>query len=207
MTSLLWCLSRHPHAYRKAFQEVRTVFKTPQDIGMNSKLSTCTYLRACLKEAMRVSPAPTAPLYREAGSGGAVVCGIRIPEGYEVATSIYSLHHNEIYHRYSFKFDPERWMQDKESLSITKSAWTPFSVGDRNCVGMTLAMNEVLIATATLLWHGDFKISDDPKLACIGAGSARLGPGRQRETEFQLYDTFGASTEGPYLQFKRRKIL
>jgi cytochrome P450 len=206
MTSLLWYLSRYPDSYQKAVEEVRSIFKTPQSIGMNSTLSTCTYLKACLQEAMRNSPAPTAPLYREAGRGGAIVCGIHIPEGYEVATPIYALHHNESHHPDSFHFDPERWLQDKERSGATKAAWAPFSVGDRNCVGMTLATNEVLIAMATILWHGDFRIPHDSKLASIGAGCGRLGPGRQREKEFQLYDTFGASTEGPYLQFKRREI-
>lgn len=155
---------------------------------------------------MRVSPAPTTPLYREAGPGGAFICGIHVPEGYEVATTIYALHHNESYHPDSFTFDPDRWLQEKESLQATKSAWAPFSVGDRNCVGMTLATNEILIAIATILWHGDFRIADDPVLASIGAGSERLGSGRYREREFQLYDTFGASTEGPYLQFRRRAL-
>ncbi|KAK7188536.1 fatty acid synthase alpha subunit reductase [Paraphaeosphaeria sporulosa] len=207
MTSLLWYLSRYPDEYQKAVQEVRSIFKKPQDIGMNSRLSRCTYLKACLQEAMRVSPAPTAPLYREAGPGGASVCGIYVPEGYEVATSIYALHHNEAHHPDSFRFDPSRWLQDNEKVAATKAAWAPFSVGDRNCVGMTLATNEVLITMVTILWHGDFRIADDAKLASIGAGSSRLGPGRQREKEFQLYDTFGASTDGPYLQFKRRETI
>jgi cytochrome P450 len=161
LTSLLWCLSRWPGSYRKAVQEVRTIFETPQSIAMNSLLTKCTYLRACLYEAMRVSPAPTVPLYREAGTGGAVICGVHIPAGYEVATTIYALHHNE----------------DKEKVQETKVAWAPFSIGERNCVGMTLATIEILITMATILWHGDFRITDDPALASIGASSAHLGTG------------------------------
>lgn len=209
MTSILWCLSRWPEAYRKAVEEVRAVYKTSENIGMNSLLTDCTYLRACLNEAMRVSPALTTPLYREAGPGGSFICGVNVPEGYEVATTVYALHHNEIYHPDSFTFDPERWLQDKETVKETRAAWAPFSIGARNCVGMTLAVNEVLIAIATILWHGDFRVTEDPLLASIGAGSEELGkktPGRHREKEFQLYDTFGASTEGPYLQFKRRVL-
>lgn len=206
MTGLLWYLSRSPGPYRKAAEEVRAIFETPQSIGINSLLADCIYLRACLYESMRVSPATTSPLYREAGPGGAFICGVRVPEGYEVATNIYALHHNESHHPDSFTFDPERWLQDKERAQETKAAWAPFSVGERNCAGMTLATNEVLIAVATILWYGDFRIADDPVLASVGAGSERLGLGRYREKEFQLYDTFGASTEGPYLQFKRRAL-
>jgi cytochrome P450 len=107
ITSLLWSLSRWPETYDKAVQEVRSIFKTPEHIGMNGLLADCTYLKACFYEAMRVSPAPTTPLYREAGSGGAVICGLHIPKGYEVATTIYTLHHNELYHPDPFNFDPE----------------------------------------------------------------------------------------------------
>jgi cytochrome P450 len=174
MTSLLWYLSRWPETYDKAVQEVRSIFKTPESIGMNSLLADCTYLKACFYEAMRVSPAPTTPLYREAGPGGALICGLHIPEGYEVATTIYALHHNELYHPDSFTFDPKRWLQSNETLRKTKEAWGPSSIGERNCVGKTLATYEVLIAIATLLWHGDFHIADDPVLASIGAGSEQL---------------------------------
>ena len=200
------CLSRWSESYNKAVQEVRSIFKTPKSISMNSLLADCTYLKACFYEATRISPAPTTPLYRESGPGRAVICGLHIPEGYEVATTIYALHHNELYHPDSFAFDPEQWLQSKETLQKTKEAWAPFSIGERNCVGKTLATPEVLVAIATLLWHGDFRIADDPVLARIGAGSERLGLGRHREKVFQLYDTFGASTEGPNLQFRRRVL-
>lgn len=209
MTSLLWCLSRWPEAYRKAVGKVRAVYKTPGDIGINSLLYKLTYLRACLNEAMRMSPALTTPLYREAGPGGASVCVVYIPEGCEVAVSVYALHHNETYHPDLYTFDPERWLQDKEAVKEMKASWAPFSIGARNCVGKTLAVNAVLIAISTILWHDDFRITEDPLLASIGAGSEELGektPRRHRETEFQLYDTFGASTEGPYLHFKRRVL-
>ena len=109
MTSLLRCLSRWPETYDKAVREVRSIFKTPESIGMNSRLAYCTCMKASFYEAMRVSPAPTTPLYREAGPGGAVICGIRLPEGHEVATTIYALHHNELYHPDLFTLDPERW--------------------------------------------------------------------------------------------------
>ncbi|KAK4502726.1 hypothetical protein PRZ48_006152 [Zasmidium cellare] len=203
MTSLFWYLSRSPEAYGKASAEVRRMFRSSNEIRIGTQLSSCEYLRACLSESMRVSPAPTTPLYREAGKGGATVCGTFIPEGSEVATTIYALHHNELYHPDSFQFDPNRWL-DKEAAAKTKSAWAPFSHGPRNCIGLNLAVNEVLLAMATILWHGDFRIAGDEKLATVGEGRNDFGPGRRRESEFQMFDTFGASTDGPYLQFRIR---
>ena len=204
MTSIIWYLSRDAKANEKAVTEVRSTFNSLESIRMGQQLSSCVYLRACLREAMRMSPAPTTPLYREAGPGGATACGIHIPEGYEVATTIYALHHNELYHPDSFSFQPERWLGDDHAG--VDAAWAPFSYGPRNCVGLSLATNEVLLAVASLLWQGDLRISDDPQLASIGAGSLELGLGRTRKSEFQMYDTFGASTEGPYLQFRKRTV-
>ena len=157
MTSIIWYLSRNPDVYDRAVKEVRTTFESRESIRIGSQLNSCTYLKACLQEAMRVPPAPTTPLYREAGSGGVVVCEIRIPEGFEVATTIYALHHNELYHADSFSFRPERWL-DKDIAVTTKSAWAPFSYGPRNCIGLSLATNEVLLAVSTLLWCGDSRV-------------------------------------------------
>lgn len=202
LTSTIWYLSRNQDAYNRVVTEVRNNFESLESIRVGTQLNECKYLRACFREAMRISPAPTTPLYREAGPGGSMVCGVHVPQTMEAAVSIYALHHNEAYHPSSFEFRPDRWL-DGDVVKV-QSAWAPFSYGPRNCIGMTLATNEVLITISRLLWQGDFRVSDDEKLAAIGGGTQDLGYGRSRRSEFQMYDTFGASTEGPYLQFRRK---
>ncbi|KAF2164713.1 hypothetical protein M409DRAFT_25107 [Zasmidium cellare ATCC 36951] len=116
---------------------------------------------------------------------------------------IYALHHNDSYHPDLFRFDPDRWL-NKDTAARTKTTWAPSSHGARNCIGLNLAMNEVLLAMATVLWHGNFRTAGDKNLAAIGEGRADFGPGRHRKGEFQTFDTFGTSTDDPYSQFKRR---
>ena len=210
MTSTLFYLAHNQEAYAAVVQEVRKTFGSLDDIQVGLQLKSCKALQAVFQEAMRMSPPPTTPLYREAGQGGATVCGRRIPAGCEVATTIYALHHNEAHFPESFTFAYKRWLpsgnDNSNNLAKSRAAWAPFSYGPRNCVGMALATNEVLIAVARLLWQGDFQLAEDPDIAAIGNGSPELGAGRHRPNEFQMYDTFGASTEGPYLQFRRRKM-
>ena len=62
-----------------------------------------------------------------------------------------------------------------------------------------------MLIVARLLWQGEMRVSVDPVFATKGAGHAKGGPGRGRVGEFQMYDGFGAFTEGPFLQFRRSR--
>jgi cytochrome P450 len=56
-------------------------------------------------------------------------------------------------------FRPDRWLQQLHGL---KSAYFPFSMGARNCVGERLALAEVRVALAMFLTEFEFKIKDGP---------------------------------------------
>ena len=49
-------LSRSPAAFAKVSQELRMALATLDSIRQGSILTSCTYLRACLDEVMRLSP-------------------------------------------------------------------------------------------------------------------------------------------------------
>ena len=49
-------------------------------IGTGSSLASCVYLRACIDEAMRMSPAAPSELSRTGFAGSLVVDGVFIPE-------------------------------------------------------------------------------------------------------------------------------
>jgi cytochrome P450 len=48
------------------------------------------------------------------------------------------MHHNESFFPDAEKFDPERWLDPKESRRIDK-AFVPFSKGNRACAGIKYA--------------------------------------------------------------------
>jgi cytochrome P450 len=178
-----------------------------QDIRAGSTLSSCTYLRACIDEALRISTPVIAPLYREAGSGGAMVRGVYVPEGYVAASQAYALHHNEKYYPNPFSYQPERWLdQDSPVATDAKTAFFAFSYGVRNCAGINLAYLESSLAIARLLWSADFRLPSQPSsLAKIGGGDREdKEPLRRREEEYQLYDVFASEKKGPMLEFRRR---
>ena len=93
-------LARNPQCYERLAQEIRSKFQSGAEI-CGSKLSTCQYLRACIDEAMRMSPPIPGTLWREQASddGGEkpiVIDGHVIPQGTYVGVSTYTLHHNEV---------------------------------------------------------------------------------------------------------------
>lgn len=53
------------------------------------------------------------------------------------------------------KFDPERWLSPSPVTNEMKEMFMPFSKGPRACLGKSLAMMELKLATATLMKNFD----------------------------------------------------
>lgn len=213
LSSVFFYLSHYPHAYRNAQDEVCRIFTSRDDIRIGQKLQSCTYLRACIDESMRVTPPIGASLFREAGPGGVTVDGYYFPQGIDVGTSIYSIHHNPAYFPYPHRFMPERWCVSSETgtspeqLRRALSALNPFSVGPRSCIGKSMAMAELMLTMASVLWLFDFRLVDGPD-ARIGEGDlVAAALGRRNPDEFQLSHGGVTSVKnGPVLQFMRRRV-
>ena len=106
----MFYLSRNNIAYEKLRDEVHSTFPSLDYIRQGPLLTSCQYLRACLDEAMRLAPPLSGPLWREVCARGATIDGQHVPEGYEVAIDLYSLHHNPSYFPNPDVFDPDRFM-------------------------------------------------------------------------------------------------
>jgi cytochrome P450 len=208
MSSALFYLADNSEAYAKAAEEVRGVVHSHSDIN-TINLSTCTYLRACIDEALRMSPAVGSALVREVMSqGGASVGGEHISPGQEVGSRTYAIHHNKECFPEPFTYRPERWLQeytDRESIDKARSCFAPFSIGTRSCLGKGIAYAEITLTMATLLFQGDFKFADG-ELGSVGRGTKGAVYGRHRENEYQLYDHIAGQKYGPWLQFSKRAV-
>lgn len=204
----MFYLTRFPNAYNKLATEVRQKFSSEFDIRPGQLLQSCQYLQACIDESLRMSPSIGSCLFREVEKGGALIDGHVIPEGYDVGTGIYSLHHNETYFPQPYNFLPERWMGDSEfaregRVEIAMSALHPFSYGPRACIGKNLAYIELMAAIALTIWKFDFRSPIDSS-STIGAGNPLWEPGRTNPNEFQLYDHVTCTKHGPMVQFRQR---
>lgn len=208
IASVLFYLAHCPRAYARAAAEVRRRFATRSDIAMGPTLASCTYLRACIDEAMRISPPVGSSLWREVMPGGTTVDGHSIPAGCDVGVPIYSIHHSPKYFDEPFQYRPERWIVGEaesthETVSRARAVFNPFSLGMRGCLGKGLAMTELMLSLASILHACDFKLADG-KLGCIGQGGAEGEFGRHREDEYQLFDHVTSQKQGPWLCFSPR---
>jgi cytochrome P450 len=197
MSATFFYLSRHQKAYQKALREVRATFSSIDDIRIGSKLNSCTYLRACIDEALRLAPPAGSSPIREVLEGGARVAGEFFPAGTLVGVPIYSIHHNAQYFPEAFAFKPERWIgsENAEAVKLAQSAFCPFSVGPRSCIGKTVAMTELMLTMAVALFTLDFRFDGDEQ------GSNLVSEPK----EFILQDFITARTDGPMIRFRSRK--
>jgi cytochrome P450 len=233
MAATLFYLVRCPRALARVAAEVRAAFADVEEIVGGRALGGCVYLRACIDEAMRLSPSVGGLLPREVLKGGMTVDGHYLPEGTVIGTPTYAIHHNAAYYPRPFDFVPERWIAgaawptpsskpDSDSGTATSSssssssnvvseadvaraqaAFCPFSLGPRGCIGKGLAYLEMGTALARLLHTYDVRRAGRG-VADPGEGWAGRGEGRQRPGEYQLVDTFTSQKDGPMVEFRRR---
>ena len=228
MSALFFYLSRNPECYAALADEIRSKFNSASDIQAGPQLNACKYLRACIDEALRMSPPSLTALWREqdaADDSGEpfIVDGHVIPRGTQVGVSLYSIMHNEEYFPDSFSFKPERWLESgpdapaegnvgedaagkkrkAEERATMRKAFAPFLIGDRSCAGRSMAYMETSLTIARTFWYFDFEVAPE-KAGELGRGKLGRTDGRGRPDEYQLYDIFVAAHQGPNLVFRTR---
>ena len=215
ISATLFYLIHNSDSLKKLQQEIRPLFKEVEEIRGGAMLNSCIWLRACIEEAMRMSPGVPGLLPRQVLRGGVEIGGQWFPEGIDLGVPHYAIHHNEDHYPDSFTYRPERWIADtgtgeqdenrQQQVAAAKSAFCPFSIGPRGCVGKSLAMKELMVTIARVIWLYDIRFAPGKELH--GTGGERKGFGRHRSGEYQLRDMFVAKTEGPTLQFRRRRVI
>ncbi|KAL6703023.1 hypothetical protein ACN47E_010299 [Coniothyrium glycines] len=207
MAGTFFYLAHNPATLQKVCKEIREAFSDVEEIVTSPKLNGCTYLRACIDETMRMTPPVAGALPRQVLPGGLEIDGHQIPAGIDVGVPIYAIHHNPDYFPQPFDYIPERWLQDPSAnplhsrLGDAQSAYNPFSIGPRGCIGKGLAYVELTISIARVLYLFDLRLAPGTTL---GSGSKDLEVGRTRATEYQIEDVFASKKDGPMLQFRAR---
>lgn len=212
MAATLFYLVRNPATLQKVTAEIRDRFDSLEDIHQGPLLNSCTYLRACIDEAMRLSPSVGGLLPREVLAGGMTIDGEQIPEGTVIGTPHYTIHHNPAYYPSPFAYVPERWIAGAEEkggtteqrVHLAQSAFCPFSIGPRGCIGKGLAYVEMSITLARVLFMYDLRRAQGVEDPGEG-GKAGAEYGRHRPEEFQLVDTFTSLKDGCMVEFRRRE--
>ncbi|KAK4211987.1 cytochrome P450 [Rhypophila decipiens] len=205
-------LVRNPRVYAKLVHEIRTTFAHGHEIQGGPQLAGCVYLRACIDEALRMSPPGPTTLWRVQDPNDKqplFIDGHLVPRGTTFGVNIYSLHHNEDYFPSPFEYRPERWLWSSNSIDEAArkralEAFTAFGVGSRQCAGKPMAYLEASLVLAKTIWYYDFE-SAPGELGQVGGGRVGAKHGRDRPDEFQLHDMFVSLHDGPYLVFRSRR--
>lgn len=166
LAATFFYLASTPRAYRRLQQDVRRAFASSDEIRSGPTLSKLTYLRACIEEALRMSPPAGSSLSREILTGDATVDGRALPAGTEAGVPIYAIHHNAKYFPDPFEYRPERWLRSESSttgpsVDDARAAFCPFSVGTRSCVGKGMAMMELSLTVAYAMYTLDFTLTSE----------------------------------------------
>lgn len=212
MCGLFFFLTHNPRIYDKLANEVRTTFKSLDEIQYGPQLQSCTYLRAVIHETLRMAPAGPSELPRVVQKGGMTIDGFFYPEGTVVGTPQWALYRNEqLFGSDAYTFRPERWipsthpdtLNSEEDIQRLKRGFYPFSKGPGNCVGQNIALLQLSLLMARTLWQADFRFAPGQS---VGEGKPELGWGRTDPMQYQMDDIFIGLREGPIVQFRARNI-
>lgn len=139
LTTILFHLVQKPDVRARLLEEIRS-----SDKGDPEALP---YLRAVIKEGLRVGMANPSRFTREVPNRAFQVGSVHIPPGTVVGCAPYILHHAEEVFPRPFEFLPERWLEDGNDGGL----WRPnmaksmlaFGVGLRACIGKNLAQRQL----------------------------------------------------------------
>ncbi|XP_026761747.2 cytochrome P450 CYP12A2-like isoform X2 [Galleria mellonella] len=132
-TGVLYHLAINPEVQKKAREEARSA--EPQK----------RYIRACIKESLRIYPVIPANLRRTGKDH--IVAGYHIPKGIDVIAPNEFLSKLDKYYPRAKEFIPERWLVEKTHPLYYGNAHPmitlPFGFGIRSCIGRRIAEMEI----------------------------------------------------------------
>ncbi|KAF1937114.1 cytochrome P450 [Clathrospora elynae] len=159
MTAILRELMQHKGALYRLTQEIRGAFEKESDIKIAST-NNLAYLNAVINEGLRLDPPVVIGIPRVVPEGGDTVCGQWVPGGTYVALNQYSANRQAYNFRSPNSFIPERFINPDPKVD-NMALFQPFLVGRHSCIGMKLAISEMRVILAQLLWTFDIELADE----------------------------------------------
>jgi cytochrome P450 len=150
-------LMANPRVMQRVQSETRSVL-TGQSLVQESALKDMHYLRAVIRETLRMHP-PT-PFFTRVCLQDCKIHEYNLPEGATVLTNVWAISRDPKYWDEPEKFKPERFESEKIDVDFRglDFEFTPFGVGRRMCPGTGFAHANIEIALASLLYHFDWEL-------------------------------------------------
>ncbi|KAI0837328.1 putative cytochrome P450 [Hypoxylon sp. FL0890] len=163
LSGATYLLLTHPDVLEKLKQEVRSSFKSVDEININS-VNKLSYMLAILNESLRLYPPVTSSLVRVVPPSGEQIAGQFVAGGTFVEVQHWSMNHSKENWNEPWAFRPERFLLSTEEAAKQGNrldALQPFNVGPRNCIGRNLAYAEMRLILARLIYDFDMKLAEE----------------------------------------------
>ncbi|XP_060660706.1 probable cytochrome P450 12c1, mitochondrial [Drosophila nasuta] len=156
LSGIMLNLAKNPEKQAKLREEIVAKLPHPTDEFKFNDMKSLPYLRAIIKESMRIYPV----VFGNLRSTGAdiVLDGYRIPKGTRVLMNSNLLLDDERYYPRAKEFLPERWLREQsnenEKLVVDNPSpfvYLPFGFGPRMCVGKRIVDMEMEITVSNLV--------------------------------------------------------
>ncbi|OLN95255.1 Versicolorin B desaturase 4 [Colletotrichum chlorophyti] len=163
LSGCIYNLLTSPDKMKKLLDEIRGSFTKLNDLTFEH-LAELKYMNACLKEALRIYPPVPIGSPRVVLPGGQQILGKWIPAETRVSVHHWSTYQSEANFKNANTFAPERWLKtDPTYAADALEAHQPFGFGPRNCLGQSMAMHEMRLILATLLFEFDLELCDESR--------------------------------------------
>jgi cytochrome P450 len=152
----LYNLLVNSEAMQKVVAEVDAALPDFNALPDLSHMTQLNYLTMCVKESLRMYPTGTGTM--RILSESKTLDGIHLEKGTMVAVHSLMMNYSKCWDNPK-AFIPERWTKEEEAKR-PKTAFFTFSTGPRDCIGKTLALNEIVLTVAAVLRR--YKVSLEP---------------------------------------------
>ncbi|XP_017485040.1 PREDICTED: probable cytochrome P450 12c1, mitochondrial [Rhagoletis zephyria] len=160
IATIVLCIAKNPEKQQKLREELFAILPHKNDRFSIDNMKQLPYLRACIKEALRLYPLA----FGTARITGAdlVLSGYQVPKGTPTLIATNSLPNEERFFPRPREFIPERWLRQKDASSmnvdeqliadnVNKFINLPFGFGPRSCVGKRIADLEMELTLANVV--------------------------------------------------------
>jgi cytochrome P450 len=121
-------------------------------------LDRLPFTRAMIDETMRLYP--PGPFLGRVALGDDEICGVPIPAGSDIQVSPWIVHRHRMVWEEPELFAPDRFL-DGRRRALPRGAFIPFGLGPRICIGQSFAIQEMLVAVATIVPRYRFRLATD----------------------------------------------
>ncbi|GAB4842049.1 hypothetical protein Ancab_012009 [Ancistrocladus abbreviatus] len=156
-------LAMHPQWQQLAREEVLRVCGA-RDIPTKDDVANLKTLGMIVYETLRLYPPAVATIRRPRKD--MELGGIKVPKGTEILIPILAVHHDStVWGPDVNEFNPARFSQGAARAAKYPTAFMPFGLGARQCIGQNLAILQAKMALAMILQRFTFDLSPNYKHA------------------------------------------